>query len=870
MQADAARPNFPAAARGRVATPVCLALAAFVWLGGWTDIRAEADPLRTFTGHTSAVSSVAFAPDGERLLSGSFDGTARLWDVHTGETARVFDEHEGWVRAVAFAPDGGSLLTAGEDGEARVRDAATGETRHLLTDHTGSITAALFCPAGTTILTAGADGTVRLWDAGNGQLMRSFQAHDADVSAAAFSSDGARILTGGRDETVRLWESGGGESLRTFHGHTGPVTSVGFIGDGASAFSSALDGTVRLWNTATGEETRRFDTPGVTSATGLAPPAVILAGNAAGRTTLWDVFRGETLREFGDHNGPIGATALSPDGLTVLTGGGDGAIKLWKTFHAGHAIRLSGTLAFDDLVVGESRERLLVIRNQLAVPIPLSTQEPPEGFSVSGLPDSLEPGQMRTVTVTFSPRDEHSYEGELRLWSEALEGDTKRPLRGTGVLFDPLFSTGNGEEAFFAAAFSRDGTSLLTAGARQRIDGWDLENGGTTLALEGHEDTVYSLAISPNDTHLLTGSGDRTARLWNAETGEEVRRFEGHTDTVTTAAFSPDGSRIVTASFDESLRIWDRVSGELLRQIPAHDRWTMAAAFSPDGKSILSSGSDAVARLWDAETGELIRGFDGATGPVHAATFTPDGNRILTGGRGGSALLWDTHTGDLLRTYPDTQSWITSLDVSPDGKRFLTGTMTGEVRLRELETGKLLRTFRAHDQVVRAVRFSPDGNRIVSASPDGHVRVWDAVVNPSLTYQSWSETIPFPSQRGAADTPFSDSTSNLIKYALGFEPDSPRSRGGVFRITPNAEGTAQLEFTRNARRYDTTLTVELSTDLKTWQPVARAEGAGPFFDLGHEAVEVAGDLNQRTVRIADERNPTERLPLFFRLHVSKH
>jgi WD40 repeat protein len=76
---------------------------------------ATGKELHTFTGHSGAVWSVAFAPDGRTALSGSLDKTRKLWNVATGKELRTFTGHSGDVKSVAFAPDGRTALSGSSD-----------------------------------------------------------------------------------------------------------------------------------------------------------------------------------------------------------------------------------------------------------------------------------------------------------------------------------------------------------------------------------------------------------------------------------------------------------------------------------------------------------------------------------------------------------------------------------------------------------------------------------------------------------------------------------------------------------------------------------------------------------------------------------
>ena len=158
-----------------------------------------------FTGHEGQVSAVAFSPDGRRILTGSDDKTARLWDAETGKTLKVLSGHKGWVTSVAFSPDGRRILTGSIDKSARLWDAETGKALKAFSGHESNVLAVAFSPDGKRILTGYYDSTARLWDADTGQALRVFSGHEDWVTSVAFSPDGLRILTGSADKTARLW-----------------------------------------------------------------------------------------------------------------------------------------------------------------------------------------------------------------------------------------------------------------------------------------------------------------------------------------------------------------------------------------------------------------------------------------------------------------------------------------------------------------------------------------------------------------------------------------------------------------------------------------------------------------------------------------
>ena len=128
-------------------------------------------------GHTHLVSSAVFSPDGARVLTTSWDGTARVWDAATGAGLVSLAGHAGWINNAAFSPDGARIVTASWDKTARVWDAKTGAALATLSGHTGPVGNAAFSPDGSRIVTASNDDTARIWNAKTGALLATLSGH---------------------------------------------------------------------------------------------------------------------------------------------------------------------------------------------------------------------------------------------------------------------------------------------------------------------------------------------------------------------------------------------------------------------------------------------------------------------------------------------------------------------------------------------------------------------------------------------------------------------------------------------------------------------------------------------------------------------
>jgi hypothetical protein len=140
---------------------------------------------------------VSFSSDGKRIVTGSYDNSARVWDVREGTPLIELNGHTKGVHCVAFSPDGMRIVTGSLDSTARVWDAWTGKLLLELRGHTSGVMSVSFSQDGKRIVTGSMDRTAKVWDIRTGTPLLELKGHTSVLKSVLFTSDGTRIITGG-------------------------------------------------------------------------------------------------------------------------------------------------------------------------------------------------------------------------------------------------------------------------------------------------------------------------------------------------------------------------------------------------------------------------------------------------------------------------------------------------------------------------------------------------------------------------------------------------------------------------------------------------------------------------------------------------
>lgn len=302
--------------------------------------------ISTLNGHRWPVTSVAFSPDGQTIISGG-DDTIRLWSLSTGEAIRTLKGHAGsWlelaVTSVSVSPNGEFIASGGSDNTIRIWNLTDflrsdgGRTR-TLTGHSQSgwlakgVRSVAFSYDGQILASGGGDKVIKLWDTATWKEISSLTGHSDAIQAIAFSPV-QRTLISAASSTIKLWKLDSGDEI-TFTASDSPW-SVSFDANGQFIVSGNLQGTLTLWSLSTGQEVSHFSAhtrlSTVNSIT-FSPNGRFFATGSSDKTVkLWNTTTRDLISTFTGHSEPVNCLAFSPDGAVLASGGVDKTVRLWE------------------------------------------------------------------------------------------------------------------------------------------------------------------------------------------------------------------------------------------------------------------------------------------------------------------------------------------------------------------------------------------------------------------------------------------------------------------------------------------------------------------------------------------------------------
>ncbi len=691
------------------------------WRGSvriWDVSKGQAIARPPLIGHRDEVYFARWSPDGSRLFTESGDNTVRIWDAATGK--QVGDPIQ-WGRhnnGVTWSPDGMQLATVSENGQVRIWDASTAEMVGALEGHQGEVGELLWGPDGKRLLWTGQNETSMIWDAASRQLI----AQQFTASVVDWNTDGSQLAVVSDRGSIQIRNSANGDILREFlHGLPAKALEISWNKEVDRLAVGSMDGAVRIWSALNGTPVGEPIPPATYSppiwSLRWSPDGTRLLSVTEGESArLWDATNGEVIRnrlETGDSD-----FSWSPDGKW-LAGGKGGRVQLWEASNGkelgkpvtGHDLAISGlSWSHDGSKLASLEHNTIRIWNSVTGEMIAAAEgKGPPISSVAWTPDGK---QIAAVA-----------DGEIQFW-DAETGER---------VSNPVPSLGTDYVEVQLVAWSPDGWRIASTGDYPsiHIHNWRT---GEVLATAGqaHYGELIQLDWSPDGTRLASASNDGLIKIWDTVNLQQIGEPFRHAG-LTAVDWTLDGGRFVLASASEdgTIQIWDGRSAA----INAHPKTIRSLAWKNDGTVLASASDDGTVRLWRrAGNQELwsmagnpevsldpatISGHDRA---VRAVAWSPDGSRLATGSDNGIVRIWDT--GDCQALGEPLMRGTGHLEWNPEGRRLASMYSGKIVNVWDVATGVTILSKRVEHNSVDSMSWGAQTDTLALAA-DGKVYLWN-------------------------------------------------------------------------------------------------------------------------------------------------
>jgi RNA polymerase sigma factor (sigma-70 family) len=537
------------------------------------------------------VTTCCFSPDGKLLASpnGNSANDVTLWNPDTGEQVRRWTVGKQRVMWLAFADNGNTLITASEDHALRTWNTATGEKLRQSTGLPEHVQALTLSPDGKLLAIVGfvtkppgpgvvpAPGVVlgdfyypapfvRIWDVATGKEVRRFIEPGQDkkpddgrgFESLAFSSDGKTLLAGAVDGALYACTLAADKEPRRVWRGAARINVVAVSRDNKSA-AVAIGATIHLIDLATGKDVFPMTGhPQHVYKTAITPDGRTVITASGADLFLWDTASGRLRKRLQGHRDYINGLELIDGGRKAVTSAyQEGSLRVWDLVAEREAYRIESEDKANILQAVSPDGKTIAVGGSNSLTVLYDVQTGKEIRRLEGY------GAFNDYGAAFTPDGRklvvwYCEDNLVYLWDLATGKKLREYRFIDGDPPNPNPPAGGGRPVYFAAV-SPDGR-LIAFGSQSRFfELRDLVSGDVLYRETKLPDGVCPMVFSP-DSRTLAWSGwwgDPSIHVVEIATGKDRQRFTAHTGRVLSLSFSADGTKLVSGSADTTALVWD-------------------------------------------------------------------------------------------------------------------------------------------------------------------------------------------------------------------------------------------------------------------------------------------------------------------------
>jgi len=491
-------------------------------------------------GHDGYIYKASFSPDRKHVATASYDRTARIWDINTGELKSILTDNSGRVINTKFFNNGKRIITVSGDNKSCIWQVETGLLLYTLNGHKDDITCIDLSPNNQNIVTGSKDQTVRIWSLPDaGKQRYNLSAHKKIITSFCYSNNDKYISTASNDKTVRIWDYKQGKEIQEFKGHNGYVLFSTFSADGKNLISVSDDNTARIWS----------------------------------------IEQKKLLYTLKGHLKSVISADFSPDSRYVITGSNDKSVRKWSV-DSGDCIK----------IFKKNKNKIKKVKYSHNGKFFITVDE----SNIYILNDIN--SDIFTIKIEYD-NDYEILDAKISHNDKYILASLVNKTKNDNIIL--IWKVKNGtvygkfqwhKEKINSIAFSSDDEFIISASNDKTVGVWKINhtwsffhiwplsyiwpcynNKKPDKIFKGHTDIINYAEFSPdNNKYILSASEDKTIRIWDVNIGKELYLFKAHNDSIKYAKYSPNGNFIASISNNNNLRIWPANCKMILEAVKDH------------------------------------------------------------------------------------------------------------------------------------------------------------------------------------------------------------------------------------------------------------------------------------------------------------
>ncbi|KAN0022174.1 hypothetical protein ACTFIU_004345 [Dictyostelium citrinum] len=648
--------------------------------------------------HSKSVNHCSLSNDGNYIVTGSDDATAKVWSSTLGtQLTNFLIPGDCWANCLAFSPTQALLAVGATDCTVRLFDVSSNTMYRevaKLHGHTRAITSITFSPSGKLIASTSEDLVIKVWSVETQKADYTIEkAHNDPINCIAFNpTDESELISCSDDYSTKVWSRFTTSITLSTEGSTNTIKHCIYSPDGKYIATVSRDCSIAIYLCSSKKLLFRLKghTDWVNFCTFSPDSKKLVSGGWDFNLRVWNIKTQKEILCLKGHSSSIEKAFFTKDQKYIISASFDGSVKVWDAQFGSEITSLRHQTRISDVVNSSDGSGRIFSSSDDGI---IKSWYPVAGSCLATLTGHSGPIKQ----VQFNPNSGCSSGSSFSSFSSSSSSDAPVTLS--------------------IASSSDDGTVKL----------WEFNS--ATATTSAHKGAINQCVFSKDGKYVATCGQDCVVNIWDAKTHVNLKTmlFESP---VTTCSFNRSGVLFIGLQ-DGTLQIYSKDWKTVLHKEKADGKITRSSAHPSSGQSVespdyidlfaFSTWTNRV-NLFNCSEGyfDSIVSFDDW---VESVEFSTSGDLLAAGSRTKQVKIFSP-VNDKPVTHQTSSSYVTALSFSPNDKYLAIGTFDGTVELLDIGSGKLRRILTTQQSSITSLKFL-DSTRLVSVSNDRSLIVWN-------------------------------------------------------------------------------------------------------------------------------------------------